>query len=143
MRTLKLSIVLLFVSILSYSQCVTQFFGAKYTQNKTISLNVSQLNPDYSYSGLQATMPLFDSKTFLANAEVGRGIVINKVGFIGYGVIGLYIYDFGDWKLNYGIGFQTFYKNVFVGVNCTNKEHLGIKLGICFNSMLCPIKYHK
>ena len=141
---LKLLTLLLLIPMFCSAQCRYEFIGMKYNQNKTISLNVGELHSDGNYSGLQATMPLFGSHVFMANIELGKGFGIIKswerehIGFVGYGIVGLYVSDFGvgngNWQLNYGAGFTGFFKGISVGINYTNKERLGFKVGIYFDS---------
>jgi len=146
MKTLLITIMLL-ITTLAYSQSRYEFIGAKIDQQNTISLNVGQLNSNGDYSGMQGTMPLITGHTFLMSAELGKSLLYmnsydtkKHVGLIGYGIAGLYVNDFGlvhgnIWRLNYGVGIQSFYKGISIGINYTRWERLGIKLGIYFDSL--------
>ena len=145
MKTIKLFLFLFLMSTYCSAQCRYEFIGAKISQNKNLSLNVGELHSNGNYSGLQGTMPLFGSHIFNMSGELGKGIVNtntpwseNHVGLIGYVIAGLYVPDFGTlnmWHLNYGVGVQSFTKNVFLGFNYTNNEKLSIKFGFYLDSL--------
>lgn len=148
MKRIKTIIFLLLTfPVMSYSQCRYDFLGFKMNQNKILSINVGSLQPNGRYSGMQMTMPVLGSPVFLANAEVGRGFGTGKrgesshLGLVGYGILGLYVPDFGigesTWQLNYGVGVQTFYKQVSIGLNYTTRERIGVKLSWYFSSAKC------
>jgi hypothetical protein len=123
------------IPLLSCSaQCKCRYviIGAKYDLNNTVLFDVGELKSDGYYDGIQGVIPAFGSKIFIMNTQFGHGFKTPKMpGIIGNVIIGIYSKDFLDTiNFNYGLGLTVFSHGVSIGINYTNMEHLGFKIGI-------------
>jgi len=143
MRKVIFVAVYMLISLTVHSQCRYEFIGTQISQSGNVGFNVGELHSNGNYSGICGTMPLFGSKTFSMNVELGKGLVKTTspwskthVGILGYGIAGLFATGPSyPWRFNYGLGGQIFYKSCFAGLEYTNHERLLVKFGFYFSSL--------